>query len=163
AIFARLEFPLSTGLMRAATNALHPFRDSAIADSRPEPEPACRAMRLDPVCFRRLVKLTCLLFFNCTYAAAGQPIVLNSNSYAHIVDRFNSLDPTPIKCYIPNTSAWKWMLANVPLFSCPDAQLEETYYFRWWTYRKHIRQTPQGFVVTEFLAPVKHAGPYNTI
>ena len=50
-----------------------------------------------------------------------------------------------------------------PLFDCPDAQLVETYYFRWWTFRKHIKQTPVGLVVTEFLAPVRHAGPYNTI
>ena len=53
--------------------------------------------------------------------------------------------------------------ANVPLFGCPDAQLEQTYYFRWWTYRKHIRRTPNGLVLTEFLQPVSHAGPYNTI
>ena len=69
----------------------------------------------------------------------------------------------PAESFISNANAWEWMVANVPLFSCPDAQLEEIYYFRWWTFRKHIRQTPHGFVVTEFLAPVKHAGPYNTI
>ena len=40
---------------------------------------------------------------------------------------------------------------NVPLFDCPDKDIEEIYYFRWWTYRKHIKQTPDGFIVTEFL------------
>jgi hypothetical protein len=55
------------------------------------------------------------------------------------------------------------MVANVPLFNCPDEQIEQTYYFRWWTYRKHIRQTPEGIVLTEFLTPVGHAGPHNTI
>jgi len=30
---------------------------------------------------------------------------------------------------------------NVPLFECPDKDFERTYYFRWWTYRKHIKQT----------------------
>ena len=55
------------------------------------------------------------------------------------------------------------MVANVPLFDCPDATLREIYYFRWWTYRKHIKKTPQGFVITEFLQPVRHAGAYNTI
>src|SRR5262249_10970554 len=37
------------------------------------------------------------------------------------------------------------------------------YYFRWWTYRKHIKETPAGFVVTEFLSDVPWAGMYNTI
>ena len=55
------------------------------------------------------------------------------------------------------------MLQNIPLFECPDGAVEEIYYFRWWSYRKHIKQTPAGFVVTEFLKPVKHAGIYNTI
>lgn len=37
------------------------------------------------------------------------------------------------------------------------------YYFRWWTFRKHIKQTPDGFVITEFLPDVSWAGKYNTI
>src|SRR5690606_30199547 len=38
-----------------------------------------------------------------------------------------------------------------------------TYYFRWWTFRKHIRKIPDGFVITEFLPDVPWAGKYNTI
>jgi hypothetical protein len=55
------------------------------------------------------------------------------------------------------------MTENIPFFDCPDREFEKVYYFRWWTYRKHIRQTPQGRVITEFLPPVGHAGPHNTI
>src|SRR5438067_12789884 len=55
------------------------------------------------------------------------------------------------------------MKRNVPLFECPDPALEEIYYYRWWTYRKHIVQTPTGRVLTEFITPVKHAGAYNTV
>ena len=51
----------------------------------------------------------------------------------------------------------------MPLFDCPDGDFEEIYYFRWWTFRKHIKQTPDGRVLTEFITPVSHAGPYNTI
>ncbi|MCY3023315.1 MAG: hypothetical protein NTW87_30420, partial [Planctomycetota bacterium] len=36
-------------------------------------------------------------------------------------------------------------------------------YFRWWTYRKHIKQTPDGFVITEFLPKVSWAGKHNSI
>jgi hypothetical protein len=52
---------------------------------------------------------------------------------------------------------------NIPFFTCPEPALEQAYYFRWWTYRKHIVQTPVGFVLTEFITPVKHAGAFNTI
>jgi hypothetical protein len=37
------------------------------------------------------------------------------------------------------------------------------YYFRWWSFRKQLVQTTNGFVFTEFLTPVKHAGIFNTI
>src|SRR5262249_27723365 len=30
-------------------------------------------------------------------------------------------------------------------------------------YRKHIQETPAGLILTEFIIPVGHAGPYNTI
>jgi hypothetical protein len=45
----------------------------------------------------------------------------------------------------------------------PDKDIETTYYFRWWTYRKHIEQTPDGFIITEFLPHVPWAGKDNSI
>jgi len=57
----------------------------------------------------------------------------------------------------------EFLSANIPLFECPDKQIEETYYFRWWTYRKHIKKTDTGFVITEFLPGVPWAGKYNAI
>ncbi len=79
------------------------------------------------------------------------------------VARFNADDNELYKQYIPNDKAAEFLKANVPLFECPDPVIEQTYYFRWWTYRKHIKQTPDGFVITEFLPPVPWAGKYNTI
>jgi hypothetical protein len=35
--------------------------------------------------------------------------------------------------------------------------------FSWWTFRKHLKQTPDGFIVTEFLLPVPWAGLHNSI
>jgi hypothetical protein len=35
--------------------------------------------------------------------------------------------------------------------------------FSWWTFRKHLKQTPDGFIVTEFLPPVPWAGLHNSI
>ena len=94
---------------------------------------------------------------------SAQPRILNPNDYAHYVAEFNTTDIKPVENLIPNAAAWEWMTANVPLFDCPDKQFEQTYYFRWWTYRKHICQSPHGRLITEFLTPVGHAGPYNTI
>ena len=65
--------------------------------------------------------------------------------------------------HIPNAAVCDWMARTVPLFECPDKDLEEIYYFRWWTYRKHITQTPDGFIVTEFLPPVPWGGKHNSI
>jgi hypothetical protein len=91
------------------------------------------------------------------------PVLLKPEAFAHHVARFNAMEEETVVNTIPNARAWEWMQGNAPLFACPDAQVEETYYYRWWTYRKHIRETPAGRIVTEFLPPVKHAGVHNTI
>jgi hypothetical protein len=64
---------------------------------------------------------------------------------------------------IPNDSAWQWMRANIPLFECPQHNFEEMFYYRWWTIRKHIKKTEQGFVFTEFLLQRSYADKYNLI
>src|SRR5687768_1774858 len=93
---------------------------------------------------------TTRLFFAICYAllhlhpvdrALADPLILNPADVAHYVNEFNSLSDAPPDSAIPNESAAEWMAANVPLFDCPDEQLKKIYYFRWWTYRKHIRKT----------------------
>ncbi len=96
-------------------------------------------------------------------ATAAPHFVLASEDFKRHVDRFNSMEDEPVINAIPNAQSWSWMQANVPLFECPDKTLEEIYYYRWWTYRKHIKDTPDGRVLTEFLTPVGHAGKHNTI
>jgi hypothetical protein len=65
--------------------------------------------------------------------------------------------------FVSNSQSWEWLRANIPLFECPDAEVQEIYYFRWWSFRKHVVRTPGGFIFTEFLLPVHHAGNGNTI
>jgi len=89
--------------------------------------------------------------------------VLKPDSFKHYVNHFNAMEDENIVNLISNAQSWSWMKTNIPLFECPDKGLEEMYYYRWWTYRKHIKQTRDGFVLTEFLLPVNHAGKYNTI
>jgi Domain of unknown function (DUF5060)/Domain of unknown function (DUF5605) len=85
--------------------------------------------------------------------------VLGPEDFKHYIDTFNAMDPQTVVNLIPNSQAWAWMKRNVPLFECPDKTIEEMYYFRWWTYRKHIKQTDDGIALTEFLArdPVSSA------
>ena len=89
--------------------------------------------------------------------------VLKPDGFAHFIEGFNSMENENWTNFISNAESWTWLRANVPFFECPDRDVEETYYFRWWSFRKHLKQTANGFVVTEFLLPVRHAGVDNTI
>ncbi len=89
--------------------------------------------------------------------------VLRPDALRRYVDSFNQHDEELYRQHIPNAGAADFLKTNVPLFECPDPDLEEIYYFRWWTYRKQIKQTPEGFVITEFLPAVGWAGRHNTI
>jgi hypothetical protein len=79
------------------------------------------------------------------------------------VEDFNRLDEELYPQAVPNRGAYDFLAGQIPLLECPDRQLEETYYFRWWTFRKHLKETPHGHIVTEFLPTVKWAGPFNSI
>ena len=89
--------------------------------------------------------------------------ILNADNFKHYVDRFNADDVEDVVNLVSNAGAWEWMAENIPLFTCPDTAMEEMYYYRWWTFRKHIKQTPAGRIITEFITPVRHAGSYNSI
>lgn len=95
-------------------------------------------------------------------AALSQP-VLKAETFKHYVDRFNTMEDEPIVQAIPNSDSWAWMEKNIPLFESPDKTFEEIFYFRWWTLRKHIKKTDQGFVFTEFLVQRSYADKYNLI
>lgn len=79
------------------------------------------------------------------------------------VEKFNKDDEEIYKQYIDNEHAYEWLKLNIPLFDCPDKTMEEIYYFRWWTYRKHIKETKEGLLISEFLPLVYWSGAYNTI
>jgi hypothetical protein len=89
--------------------------------------------------------------------------VLQAGDYAHYVELFNNMEDENIAQAIPNAAAWEWMQKNIPLFECPQQNVEEIYYYRWWTLRKHIKQTPLGYAFTEFLIGRSYADKYNLI
>ena len=98
-----------------------------------------------------------------TAAAMVQSALLRYDDYRHYVDYFNTMEDENIQQAIPNKDSWQWMTENVPLFECSNRDFEEMWYFRWWTLRKHIRQTPVGYAMTEFLVPRSYADQYNLI
>lgn len=93
----------------------------------------------------------------------AQPAILHSQSFKHYIDTFNANDEDLYKEKITNKKSWKFLSENIPLLECPNKNLEQTYYFRWWTYRTHIKKTKDGYIITEFLPNVPWAGKDNAI
>jgi hypothetical protein len=83
--------------------------------------------------------------------ASGTNYVLQPDSFKPYIEHFNSMEDENITNYISNADSWGWLQQEIPLFECPDHEVEEMYYFRWWSFRKHLEQTPDGFVFSEFL------------
>lgn len=89
--------------------------------------------------------------------------VLRYDDYRHYPEYFNAMEDENIAQAIPNSESSEWMRENIPLFDCPDKDMEKMYYYRWWTLRKHIKGTPVGYGMTEFLVPRSYADKYNLI
>ena len=89
--------------------------------------------------------------------------VLNYKDFDHYVKVFNESEDENIAQAIPNAEASAWMEKNIPLFACPQHNFEEMFYFRWWTLRKHIKETPVGYGMTEFLVQRSYSDKYNLI
>ncbi|MGI4826845.1 MAG: MGH1-like glycoside hydrolase domain-containing protein, partial [Janthinobacterium lividum] len=58
-----------------------------------------------------------------------------------------------------------WYLENIPFLEIDDAEIQQTYYYRWQVYRSHLRQIgPEGTDETEFLPSVPWArAPYEDL
>ena len=77
--------------------------------------------------------------------------ILNPAAFSNYVAHFNSMEDENVTNFISNADSWNWLQKEIPFFECPDREVEEMYYFRWWSFRKHLEQTTNGFVFTEFL------------
>jgi|SRR5579862_2848246 len=58
---------------------------------------------------------------------------------------------------------WNWFVANIPWLDIPDKEMERIYYFRWYAFQKHIEQTRDGYLISEFLDDVPWSGKLNMI
>jgi hypothetical protein len=115
-----------------------------------------------------IVSLLIVLATGCAVAQKSKKggdggAVLKADNFRHYVDYFNNMEDENIAQAIPNAQSWDWLKANIPLFECPQQNFEEMWYFRWWTLRKHLEQTPVGYAFTEFLVKRNYADKYNLI
>lgn len=109
--------------------------------------------------------MTLLVMSSCTTAEnpKGDSSVLKAEDFRFHVDKFNTMEDENIIQAIPNDSSWSWMKENISLFESSQKSFEEMYYYRWWTARKHIKATPHGYGITEFLVERSYADKYNLI
>jgi len=112
---------------------------------------------------QRTILLLLATTFTTLPCLADRLAILKPDAAKAWVAQFNEADHTHFGQAISNEATAAWMVENVPLFDCPDKEMEEIYYFRWWTFRKHLKETPDGFVITEFLPKVSWSGKHNTI
>ncbi len=69
-----------------------------------------------------------------------------------------------VAAHCENESERQWYLRNIPFFDCPDQHIQEVYYYRWFLYKYHIvKSSRNGYLITEFSAPVRHSGVDGTI
>ncbi|MGC7100163.1 MGH1-like glycoside hydrolase domain-containing protein [Amycolatopsis lurida] len=59
----------------------------------------------------------------------------------------------------------EWYEANIPFVDLPDQTIEDTYYYRWRTYKEALKYTgaADGWIVSEFLGPVGYSAPHGGI
>jgi hypothetical protein len=60
---------------------------------------------------------------------------------------------------------WRWYAANIPLFECPDRELQTTWYYRWELITKHLTygSPNSGYSFTEFIDRPFWSGTYGAI
>ena len=109
---------------------------------------------------KKIMPLIYLNFATAVALASEGTLPAKLKSY---VANFNLADTETVTNAISNAAASDFLLSNVPLFECSDKDIERTYYFRWWTFRKHLRHGTGHWTVSEFLPEVGWAGPDNSI
>ena len=77
--------------------------------------------------------------------------IVSKDLLKNYTEKFNENDNEIYVQNYNNQVAFEFLSRNIPLINLPNKDIEETYYFRWWTFRKHIKNTEDGYVITEFL------------
>ena len=103
--------------------------------------------------FKYLIVCICTFYiflngtFNaCAQAPAGTTILNQDNVLGNFKDK-------------------QWYKDNIPFLEVPDQQIQEVYYYRWYSYYAHLNYVnpANGYVVTEFSSKVSWSQPYGGI
>jgi hypothetical protein len=85
----------------------------------------------------------------------------------HLLSLVSSIEPNLIdkQAKIKAYDEKSWFLANIPFIEIPDQNIEDVYYYRWSSHKRHLRYTTLGlgYVVTEFVNHVNYAKKYGEI
>lgn len=100
---------------------------------------------------RNHLALLLLLFLVSPAFGDENRMVLKPSVFSHYIGRFNTMEDENITNTISNADSETWLAREIPYFECPDREVEEMYYFRWWSFRKHLEKTPDGYELSEFL------------
>lgn len=67
--------------------------------------------------------------------------------------------------YLSGLSDAQWYRDNIPFVDLPDQTIQSVYYYRWRTWKEHLRytDTSNGWISTEFLDCCGYAAPYQAI
>ena len=67
--------------------------------------------------------------------------------------------------YIQGYSGQTFLLNNIPFIDIPDSNIQDVYYFRWYSLSHHLVYTTQGtgYIITEFVQPIGYAGSFDTV
>lgn len=59
----------------------------------------------------------------------------------------------------------QWFKDNIPFIELPDKEIEDVYYYRWSSLKRHLRYTVPGagYIVTEFVHKVGYSQKFDTI
>jgi len=77
--------------------------------------------------------------------------LLNPSDFEHHVIKFNMMEEERVVNLISNDRSWDWLVPRIPFFDCPDTEVAEIYYFRWWALRKHLKLAGTYEVFSEFI------------
>jgi hypothetical protein len=80
--------------------------------------------------------------------------VLKPATFEHYVELFRAQEKEATGAeYLGESKedSWAWMQREIPWFESSDKSFEEMYYFRWYAWKKHLVETPKGYVITEWL------------
>lgn len=107
--------------------------------------------------------LAMFVLFGQGAAAQTKMSLLNTNQLREYTRYFNSLDSEDVKNYVSNAKTFEWLSNNVPLFECPDSTIQKIYYYRWWTFRKHLKETPAGFIPSGLMNRLFRRAAYSLL